>query len=135
MVSQAIARELYRVLRTLTILYEDMKRLEDEQEKNMREMEGITSQQSSSRVRQSEVEDAERQAKKLAKDRDDLNKVSSRSLSIFTISFVLTHRMFCQDTRRGDIATEIRTHEDKLKAISQTIEEDSKLRDQVGFTF
>ena len=93
MVSQAIARELYRVLRTLTILYEDMKRLEDEQEKNMREMEGITSQQSSSRVRQSEVEDAERQAKKLAKDRDDLNKVSSRSLSIFTISFVLTHRM------------------------------------------
>jgi len=112
-----------------------MKRLEDEQEKNMREMEGITSQQSSSRVRQSEVEDAERQAKKLAKDRDDLNKVSSRSLSIFTISFVLTHRMFCQDTRRGDIATEIRTHEDKLKAISQTIEEDSKVRDQVGFTF
>ena len=42
---------------------------------------------------------------------------------------------FRQNTRRGDIVNEIRTHEEKLKAISQTIEEDSKVRDQVGLTF
>ena len=62
-----------------------------------------------SRVRKSDVDDANRQATELAKRRDEMNN----------------------NPRREDITKEIRVLEDKLKSLSATIEHDTKIRDQL----
>ena len=62
-----------------------------------------------SRIRPQEVEDAKKQAAKLAENRDTLNN----------------------SPRREEITKEIRVQEDKLKSIATTIEQDTKIRDQL----
>lgn len=77
----------------------------------MRELTQISSQMSTalSRVRKSDVEDAKHEAAKLALDRDQMG----------------------QNPRREDITKEIRVLEDRLKSIAATIEQDTKIRDQL----
>lgn len=89
----------------------DRKRTESEKNQAMRELTQISSQMSSSisRVRKSDVDDAKRQAAKLAKDRDEYNN----------------------HPRREEITKEIRVLEDRLKSIAATIEQDTKIRDQL----
>ena len=81
----------------------------------IRELTQISSQMSSGlpRVRKEHVEDAHRQAEEFAKMRDTMNN----------------------NPRRGEIATEIRVLEDRLKSISTTIDQDSKIRDQLRLRF
>jgi hypothetical protein len=66
-----------------------------------------------SRVRKEHVEEAIRQSDDLAKMRDTANN----------------------DSRRADIVKEIRVLEDRLKSISATIEQDTKIRDQQRLKF
>jgi len=109
-VEEQLQKELLEAKSKQAALTNDLKRVDDEQQKDMRELNEIASQQpSSSRIRQSDVEDAEKEAKKQARERDEENR----------------------NSRRGEIVNEIRAHEEKLKSISQTIEEDSKVRDQL----
>lgn len=77
----------------------------------MRELTQISSQMSSSlsRVRKEDVQEAKRQAAKLAENRDAMNS----------------------NPRREEITKEIRVQEDKLKSIATTIEQDTKIRDQL----
>ncbi|KAL7541621.1 hypothetical protein ACHAXR_011068 [Thalassiosira sp. AJA248-18] len=94
-------------------LENDRKRNESSKHQAMRELNQISSQMSSSlsrgRVRKTDVEEAQEQANQLAKDRDDYNN----------------------NPRREDITKEIRVLEDKLKSIAATIEQDTKIRDQL----
>lgn len=89
----------------------DRRRNESEKNKAMRELTQISSQMSTalSRVRKSDVEDAKHEAAKLALDRDQMG----------------------QNPRREDITKEIRVLEDRLKSIAATIEQDTKIRDQL----
>ena len=89
----------------------DRKRNESSKTQAMRELTQISSQMSSSlsRVRKGDVDEAKIQAAKLAQDRDDMNK----------------------NPRREETTKEIRVLEDKLKSIAGTIEQDTKIRDQL----
>ncbi len=89
----------------------DRKRNESAKQTAARELTQISSQLlgALSRVRESDVEDAKESAANLAEKRDALNK----------------------HPRREDIAKEIRVLEDRLKSISATIEQDTKIRDQL----
>ena len=93
----------------------DRKRNESAKNEAIRELTQISSQMSSGlpRVRKEHVDDAKRQAEEIAKIRDNMNN----------------------NPRRGDIAKEIRVLEDRLKSISATIEQDSKIRDQLRLRF
>lgn len=77
----------------------------------MRELSAISNQMSSSltRVRKSDVDEAKRHSTQLASARDELNN----------------------NPRREEITREIRVQEEKLKSISATIEQDTKIRDQL----
>lgn len=89
----------------------DRKRNEAAKQAAARELTEISSQMSSSlsRVRESDVDDAKTHAAGLAEKRDCLNK----------------------NPRREDITKEIRVLEDRLKSIAATIEQDTKIRDQL----
>lgn len=89
----------------------DRKRNDSTKNQAMRELTQISSQMSSSlsRVRKSDVDDAKRQAGELAKQRDNYNK----------------------HPRREEITKDIRVLEDRLKSIAVTIEQDTKIRDQL----
>jgi len=93
----------------------ERKRNESAKNEAIRELTQISSQMSSGlpRVRKEHVDDAKRQAEEIAKIRDTMNN----------------------NPRRGDIAKEIRVLEDRLKSISTTIEQDSKIRDQLRLRF
>ena len=65
------------------------------------------------RVRKEHVDEARRHAEDTARHRDTMNN----------------------HPRRGEIAKEIRVLEDRLKSISATIEQDSKIRDQLRLRF
>lgn len=76
----------------------------------MKELHGVGSQMSShTRVSASDVEEAKKEAEKVARDRDDMNK----------------------HPRREQITKELRVQDDKLKSISAKIEADTKVRDQL----
>ena len=91
--------------------FKSAKRKGDEKNWALRELSDLSSQMGSSvsRVRKSDVDEARRQAAKLTNDRDDYNN----------------------HPRREDITREIRVQEDKLKSIATTIEQDTKIRDQL----
>lgn len=95
----------------------DNDRARNDSAKNLaiRELTQISSQMSSGlpRVRREHVEEAIRQSDDLAKMRDTANN----------------------DSRRADIVKEIRVLEDRLKSISATIEQDTKIRDQLRLKF
>lgn len=61
------------------------------------------------RVRQSDVDDAKEQANRLGKEREEYN----------------------HHPRREEITKDIRVFEDKLKSIATTVEQDTKIRDQL----
>ena len=76
----------------------------------MKELHGFGSQMSShTRVSKSDVEEAKKEAEKVARDRDDMNK----------------------HPRREQITKELRVQDDKLKSISTKIEADTKVRDHL----
>jgi len=89
----------------------DRRRTEMTKNEAMRELSMVSGQMSSSltRVRKSDVDEAKRHAAQLAATRDELNN----------------------NPRREDIAKEIRVQEEKLKSISATVEQDTKIRDQL----
>ena len=93
----------------------DRKRNDTAKNQAIRELTQISSQMSSGlpRVRKEHVDEARRHAEEIAKTRDAMNN----------------------HPRRGEIATEIRVLEDRLKSISTTIEQDSKIRDQLRLRF
>ena len=93
----------------------DRKRNDTAKNQAIRELTQISSQMSSGlpRVRKEHVDEARRHAEELAKTRDTMNN----------------------HPRRGEIAKEIRVLEDRLKSISTTIEQDSKIRDQLRLRF
>ena len=93
----------------------DRKRNDTAKNQAIRELTQISSQMSSGlpRVRKEHVEEARRHAEEIAKTRDTMNN----------------------HPRRGEIAKEIRVLEDRLKCISTTIEQDSKIRDQLRLRF
>eukprot|EP00956_Cyclotella_meneghiniana_P004983 scaffold6162_cov123-Cyclotella_meneghiniana.AAC.1 len=89
----------------------NQKRIEESKKQAMRELETVKSQMSSTytRVREGDVADAKKQAANLAKSRDSCNN----------------------DPRREQIQQEHKVLEDKLKSLSDRIEQDSKVRDQL----
>ena len=91
--------------------FKSAKRNGDEKNWALRELSDLSSQMGSnvSRVRKSDVDEARRQAAKLTKDRDDYNNQPCRE----------------------DIAREIQLQEDKFKSIATTIEQDTKIRNQL----
>ena len=93
----------------------DRKRNDTAKNQAIRELTQISSQMSSGlpRVRKEHVDEARRHAEEIAKTRDTMNS----------------------HPRRGEIAKEIRVLEDRLKCISTTIEQDSKIRDQLRLRF
>lgn len=93
----------------------DRKRNDTAKNQAIRELTQISSQMSSGlpRVRKEHVDEARRHAEEIAKTRDTMNN----------------------HPRRGEIAKEIRVLEDRLKSISTTIEQDSKIRDQLRLRF
>ena len=93
----------------------DRKRNDTAKNQAIRELTQISSQMSSGlpRVRKEHVDEARRHAEEIAKTRDTINN----------------------HPRRGEIAKEIRVLEDRLKSISTTIEQDSKIRDQLRLRF
>lgn len=82
----------------LSAVESDKKRIEESKREAIRELEQVKSQMSStySRVREIDVEDAKKQAKDLAKSRDDLNN----------------------NPRREEITRGFKVLEDKLKSLS-----------------
>eukprot|EP00581_Thalassiosira_minuscula_P014753 CAMPEP_0183721268 /NCGR_PEP_ID=MMETSP0737-20130205/13594_1 /TAXON_ID=385413 /ORGANISM="Thalassiosira miniscula, Strain CCMP1093" /LENGTH=1404 /DNA_ID=CAMNT_0025951247 /DNA_START=143 /DNA_END=4357 /DNA_ORIENTATION=+ len=107
----AMQKEILELQAKKAAVDNDRKRNDDARKQAMRELNQISSQMSSSlsRVRKSDVEEAQKQAARLAKDRDGYNN----------------------HPRREEITKEIRVLEDKLKSISATIEQDNKIRDQL----
>ena len=93
----------------------DRKRNDTAKNQAIRELTQISSQMSSGlpRVRKEHVDEARRHAEEIAKTRDTMNN----------------------HPRRGEIAKEIRVLEDRLKSISTTVEQDSKIRDQLRLRF
>ena len=88
----------------------DRKRNDATKNDAMKELHGVGSKMSShTRVSASDVEEAKKEAEKVARDRDDMNK----------------------HPRREQITKELRVQDDKLKSISAKIEADTKVRDQL----
>mmetsp|Transcript_20519 Transcript_20519/g.49341 ORF Transcript_20519/g.49341 Transcript_20519/m.49341 type:complete len:1398 (+) Transcript_20519:99-4292(+) len=107
----AMQKEILELQASKAALDNDRKRNDSAKTQAMRELTQISSQMSSSlsRVRKEDVKDAKRQAEKLAENRDSMNS----------------------HPRREEITKEIRVQEDKLRSIATSIEQDSKIRDQL----
>eukprot|EP00804_Cyclotella_cryptica_P027784 CCRYP_009209-RB/>CCRYP_009209-RB protein AED:0.12 eAED:0.11 QI:270/0.73/0.68/1/0.8/0.68/16/153/1414 len=104
-------KEIAELLAKLSAVESNKKRIEEAKREALRELEQVKSNMSSSysRVRKADVEEARRQAADLAKSRDQFNN----------------------DPRREDIIREFKVLEDKLKSLSESIEQDTKIRDQL----
>jgi hypothetical protein len=111
----AMQREILELQAKKSAIDNDRKRNDTAKNQAIRELTQISSQMSSGlpRVRKEHVDEARRHAEEIAKTRDAMNN----------------------HPRRGEIATEIRVLEDRLKSISTTIEQDSKIRDQLRLRF
>ncbi|KAL7521947.1 hypothetical protein ACHAWX_006642 [Stephanocyclus meneghinianus] len=98
----------------LSAVDSNKKRIEESKREALRELEQVKSNMrpSYSRVRKADVEEAKRQAADLAKSRDQFNN----------------------DPRREEIIREFKVLEDKLKSLSDSIEQDTKIRDQLRLT-
>lgn len=105
----ALQTQILELQSKKSTLENDRKRCESNKNQLVRELSQIGSQSSYGRVRERDVEEARENADRLAKSRDESNK----------------------DPRREEITREIRVLEDRLKSISTTIEQDTKIRDQL----
>eukprot|EP00571_Detonula_confervacea_P010665 CAMPEP_0172307014 /NCGR_PEP_ID=MMETSP1058-20130122/7955_1 /TAXON_ID=83371 /ORGANISM="Detonula confervacea, Strain CCMP 353" /LENGTH=1404 /DNA_ID=CAMNT_0013019073 /DNA_START=130 /DNA_END=4344 /DNA_ORIENTATION=- len=107
----AMQKEILELQAKKAAVDNDRKRNESAKTQAMRELTQISSQMSSSlsRVRKGDVEEAKHQAAQLAESRDEMNK----------------------HPRREETTKEIRVLEDKLKSIAATIEQDTKIREQL----
>eukprot|EP00970_Alexandrium_tamarense_P014915 scaffold4488_cov185-Alexandrium_tamarense.AAC.19 len=104
----AMQKEIADLQAKRSAVESDRRRINESKLEAMRELQAVGNQMSSaiSRVRQSDVDEAKKQAADLARTRDELNNGS----------------------RRDDIAKEIKVQEDKLKSIASRIEQDMKIR-------